>query len=263
MKDKYSFSFILVFLLVSMAWAGLARGENTPTPTPTPLANIQGVFWEFGDLILAGRDLKPDEKKYADIFTSWLNEHYGPVTEMHDTESIYTSELSEQIESKLAGVTMSLCVLEIGMRNLEWRLGGPNVSNCGGCSLRTGLLASFHYGADLQKILSVIRSHMAPGGLILMTNLYEYDECTKDRYEDWNEYPQIVRMYNNVAAMAAEVNGAKLVDLFTLMADHPSYMEPCSLFPNAAGHAAIAALLEKTVKESLPFPPKPKNPVKQ
>jgi len=246
-----------------MAWTGQARGENTPTPTPTPLATIQGVFWELGDQILAGRDLKPDDKKFADIFTSWLNEHYGPVTEMHYTESLYTSELSEQAESRLAGVTMSLCVLEIGMRNLYFRQGGPNVSICGGCSSRAGLLASFHYGAELQKILSVIRSHMVPGGLILMTNLYEYDECTKDHFEDWGDYPQVLRTYNQIAAMAAEVNGAKLVDLFTLMADHPSYMGPCSLYPDAAGHAAIAALLEKTVEEAIPFPPKQKDPVKK
>jgi hypothetical protein len=262
-KDKYTFSFILIFLLVSMAWAGQAWGENTPTPTPAPLTTIQGVFWELGDSILAGRDLKPDEKKYADIFTSWLNEHYGPVTEMHCTESNNTAELSEQTESRLAGVTMSLCVLEIGMRNLEYRVGGPNVSTCGGCSLRAGLWASFHYGAELQKILSVIRSHMIPGGLILMTNLYEVDECTKDHFEDWSEYPQIVQTYNHIAAMAAEVNSAKLVDLYTLMADHPSFLGSCSPYPNAAGHAAIAALLEKTLKEAIPFQPKQKSPVKK
>lgn len=264
MKDKYTFSLIPIIFLVSMAWTGQARGENLPIPTPAPLTTLQGVFWELGDSILAGRDLKPNDKKYADLFTEWLNEHYGPVTEMRSTDNdIDTLGLSEQIESKLAGVTMSLCVLEIGMRNLEYREGGPNVSTCGGCSLRAGLLASFHYGAELQKILSGIRSHMAPGGLILMTNLYEADECTRDHFEDWSEYPQIVQMYNHIAALAAEVNGAKLVDLFTLMGDHPSYMGPCSPFPNAAGHAALADLLEKTVKDAFPFPPKQNSPIKK
>jgi lysophospholipase L1-like esterase len=70
-------------------------------------------------------------------------------------------------------------------------------------------------------------------------------------------------MYNHIAALAAEVNGAKLVDLFTLMGDHPSYMGPCSPFPNAAGHAALADLLEKTVKDAFPFPPKQNSPIKK
>ena len=248
----------IICLLVSVGCLGQAWGKDVPTPTltPTPPTILQGDFWELGDYILTGRDLKPDQKKYADILTSWLNEHYGPVTEMHYTESNTTAELGDQIESRLAGVTMGLCVLEIGMRNLEFRVGGPNGSTCGGCSLRAGLLASFHYGADLQKILSVIRSHMVPGGLILMTNLYEVDECTRDHFEDWDDYPQVLQTYNHIAAMAAEVNGAKLVDLFTLMANNPSYQDSCGQFPNAAGHAAIADLLEKTVKESVAFPSK-------
>lgn len=94
-----------------------------------------------------------------------------------------------------------------------------------------------------------------------MTNLYEVDECTRDHFKDafaatpkeWSEYPQVLQIYNHITAMAAEANGAKLVDLYTLMASHPSYFDTCSQYPNAAGHAAIAELLEKTVEEAVAF----------
>lgn len=89
-----------------------------------------------------------------------------------------------------------------------------------------------------------------------MTNLYEVDECTRDHFEDWAEYPQLLKTYNRITAMAAEVNDARLVDLYNLVANNPAYFDSCSRYPNAAGHAAIAELFEKAVKAAGPFPQK-------
>jgi len=247
----------LLAMFLLLGCLGQAWSETKPdaTSVPAPSKSLQGACWYLGDSILDGRDLKPGQKKYADLLTAKLNERYGPVTETRYSECENTAELCDQVESRLAGVTMSLCVLEIGMKNLTYRLGGPNVSTCGGCSLQASLLSSFHFGAELQKILSVIQKHMAPGGLILMTNLYKVDDCFSDHYENWEKYPQVLQMYNQIAAMAAETNGVKLVDLYALMAKNPSYIDSCGQYPNAAGHAAIADLLEKSVSEALASPP--------
>ena len=251
-----------MLLLFLSGWAGQVFAEKTaaPTRTPIPPRTIQGVFFALGDSILDGQDMPGGGQKFLDLFTAWLNGHYGPVTEMHDSAGLDSTGLSGRVESSLAGVTMSLCLLEIGMRNLYIDgNGGPDESRCGGCSLPAGLSSAFHFGTDLQNILSAIRSHLAPGGVILMANLYEADDSNNSN-KDWKEYREILGDYNHIAAMAARVNGAKLIDLHALMAANPAYRDPGKLFPNSAGHAAIAALLEQAVEEAVPFPPGKKAP---
>lgn len=78
--------------------------------------------------------------------------------------------MSGQLEHWLPGEPIDICVLEIVWKGLESG-GGPGSSNCEGTSRVSAFSSTLHFSLGLQYILSVGRSHMAPGGKILMANL--------------------------------------------------------------------------------------------
>jgi hypothetical protein len=223
---------------------------------------IQGLLFGLGASILGGDNRTGGGEDFMELFRDWLNKHYGPVQESHNAaDGLDSTILSGTVENRLAGVTMNLCVLEIGMKNLE-SSGGPDSSNCGGASMVSAFSSALRFGEDLQYILPIIRSHLAPGGMILMTNLYEVDDYSEAIHPGWKDYHRVLRMYNDIMAMVAKANGAKLIDAHTVMASDPAYRDSLNMHPNSAGHSAIAVLLEKAVAEA-PLAPEGKTPAEK
>jgi len=218
--------------------------------TGCPPQTIQGLLFGAGDSILGGSDETGGGEDYMELFTDWLNKHYGPVQRQAEGAIAYDSSMmSGHIEFWLKNANVSIAVLGIGMNNLQ-NFGGPGTALTGGSSMSSALSSAFIYGEDIQDIISSIRERMPPGGILLITNLYRVQDYTAAKYPDWKEYERVIRIYNNILAMVAKANNAKIIDCFSIMASNPAFRDAHNMHPNSAGHSAIATLMEKAVVEA-------------
>jgi lysophospholipase L1-like esterase len=157
--------------------------------------------------------------------------------------------MSGHIEFWLKNTNVSICVLGIGMNNLQ-NSGGPGSARTGGSSPLSAFSSALIYGEDIQDIISSIQRHMPPGGILLITNLYRVQDYTDALYHDWKDYERVLGIYNDILAMVAKANNAKVIDLYSVMASNPAYRDAHNMHPNSAGHSAIAVQLEKAVVEA-------------
>jgi lysophospholipase L1-like esterase len=231
------------------------RSGSLPTSLPLYLTGcppqvIQGLLFGAGDSILGGVDETGDGENYMELFADWLNKHYGPVQRQTIGAVAFDSgKMSGHIEFWLQNTDVNICVLGIGMNNLQYS-DGPRSAGAGGSSSLSAFSSALIYGADLQYIISIIRSHMPRGGILLITNLYRVQEYTDALYPDWKDYDRVLRIYNDILAMVAKANNAKVIDLYSVMASNPAYRDLHNMHPNSAGHSAIAVQLEKAVVEA-------------
>jgi lysophospholipase L1-like esterase len=215
-----------------------------------PPQAIQGILFGDGDSILGGQEMTGGGKSYMELFADWLNQHYGPVQMQAVGAVAYDSSMmSGHIEFWLKNKEVNICVLGIGMNNLS-NPGGIGSSRAGGISLIPAFSSALIFGEDLQDLISSIRSHMPPGGIILIANLYRVQDFSDAVYHNWKDYDRVLSIYNNVLAMVAKANNAKVIDLYSVMASNPAYRDPINIHPNSAGHSAIAVQMEKAVVEA-------------
>jgi lysophospholipase L1-like esterase len=218
--------------------------------TGCPPQAIQGLLFGAGDSVLGGSDITDGGKDYMVLLMDWLNQHYGPVQgQAYGAIAFDSSMLSGHVEFWLQNKNVSICVLGIGMNNLT-NPGGPGSSRAGGTSLVSAFSSALIYGEDLQDLITVLRSHMPPGGILLITNLYRVQDIIDKVYGDWKDYDRVLRLYNDIVAMVAKANNAKVIDLYSIMASNPAYRYGPDMHPNSAGHSVIAVQMEKAVVEA-------------
>jgi lysophospholipase L1-like esterase len=190
---------------------------------------------------------------FFNLFTTWVKANYGTIGIYNQGVNARTStHLRDAISKELSGTTITVCVLEVGITNFYYK-GTQGPAYCGGDPYTVGVSKAFNYGDDLQDIVSVIKSHMAPNGVLMILNLYDLSDFFQVIYPEWKDYPEILDAYNKVIALVAKANGAKLIDVHTLFEKNPSFKstEVREAHPNDAGHAAIANLLECTLEDSV------------
>jgi lysophospholipase L1-like esterase len=218
--------------------------------TGCPPQEIQGLLFGAGDSILGGSDETGGGEDYMELFTDWLNKHYGPIQRQAIGAIAYDSSMmSGHVEFWLKNANVGIGVLGIGMNNLQ-NTGGPGSARTGGATPLSAFSSALIYGEDIQDIISSYREHMPPGGIILITNLYRVQDYTDAKYHDWKDYDRVIRIYNEILAMVAKVNNAKIIDCYSIMASNPAFRDAHNMHPNSAGHSAIAAQMEKAVVEA-------------
>jgi lysophospholipase L1-like esterase len=212
---------------------------------------IIGNLYGEGDSLIEGIGASSKSHCFLNLFSSWLNVNYGPVTAYNNGLSQMNSlQLRDFISTQLSGVTINICVLEIGLCNFV-QSGDVGSSNCGGVSLLVGYSNALNYGADLNKIVSVIKSHMVPDGILMIMNIYESDDFVNVIFPGWKDYPAILTAYNKVIALVANATGSRLIDINSLLAANPSFRDSVNMHPNNKGQAAIANLLECTLEDNM------------
>lgn len=219
--------------------------------TGCPPQAIQGLLFGAGDSVLGGCcDRTDGGKDYMDLFSDWLNRHYGPVQKQVLGALAYDSSmLNGYIEYCVKKQGMNICVLGIGMNNMAYS-GAPGSSRAGAANYPSAFSSALIFGRDVQDIVTTMRSHMPPGGILLITNLYITQDCIDDVFHDWKDYKRVVGMYNDILAMVAKANDAKIIDLYSIMASNPAFRDVRNMHPNSAGHSAIAVQMEKAVVEA-------------
>ncbi len=212
---------------------------------------IVGTVFGLGDSTMYGEGLggQTASRRFLTLFGDWLNANYGPVTVMNEgLPMLVTCQLEDALRDHLAaGITIQICVLEVGQGDFEQK-GSPQSSDCGGESLTDGLLSALVFGAQTQNAISQIKEHMAPGGTILIMNIYAFDDVMEAMYPKWKDYRDILAAYNDVLSLLAEANGAKLIDLYSLFEANSSYKQTLGVHASLSGHYAIAELLKKTIE---------------
>lgn len=209
---------------------------------------IVGDLYGIGDSITEGTGASGESTRFLTLFTSWLNANYGPVTYYNQGISGLNSDNeSTYIVTQLSGKNLVMCNLEIGSNDFEYR-GGPGSSNCGDISLSAAVTSSQIYETQLREIISEIKKHLAPGGVLTIMNFFQADGFIYFRFPDWKDYHAVLKLYNDVIAKVASENGAKLIDLYSLIAANPSFVGPTECHPNDAGQAAIAELLKRAIE---------------
>ena len=79
---------------------------------------IIGNLYGIGDSIPEGTGASSRKNRLLDLFTNWLNAHYGPVTLNNQGMSgVYSGEQNSNISNQLSGTRISVCVLETGPTN--------------------------------------------------------------------------------------------------------------------------------------------------
>ncbi|GEM_PF-2323740 len=216
---------------------------------------LSGNLIGIGDSIQEGVGASSIESSYFRRFGSWLAAQYGPVTAVNLAISGVNSKcVSVNIDVQMKGREVALCVLEGGAKNFE-NPGQPGISDCGGVSRAVGYTNALIYGNDMRHAIDVVKRHLLPGGMVLVMNNYENDEFIELVRPGWDDYPAILRAYNRALAKVAADTGVRLVDVYTLFKDHPSYRKMPDLHPSDAGHAAIAELLKECVEAPGPSAP--------
>jgi lysophospholipase L1-like esterase len=210
---------------------------------------ITGNLFGLGDSTMYGEGVPEPSLRFVDLFGSWLNANYGPVTVYNKALPGFTMDQMFDFCSRVfEGKTVNICVLEVGMTNFNYK-GSPERPFCGGESLLDGYSSALHYGDDLTNIILKIKSQMAPKGVLMVTNLYECDDHYDVVFPGWKDYHAILAAYNDVTAMVAKASGAKLIDVYSLLASNPSLRDSFNNHPNHAGHVAIAELLKTSMEK--------------
>jgi lysophospholipase L1-like esterase len=189
---------------------------------------------------------------YLTLFSAWLNDNYGPVTVYNKgrmaltTFKLYSEVLPQIIHPD---TKINICVLEVGESDFLDD-GVPGSSNCGGMPLTVGLSNALVYGTQMQDIISEIKKHMPPDGKLLIVNFYSLDDVIDIPHPNWKlrDYRAILKAYNDMTAILAKANGAKLIDIYSLFEANPSFKKSRNWHPTLAGHVAIAEQLKKAIE---------------
>lgn len=228
--------------------------------TGCPPQRIQGLLLGAGDSILGGADRTGGGDDYMELVTKWLNQHYGPVEKQAIGAVAYDSSMmSAHIEFWLGKKAPRICVIGIGMNNLA-NVGNPGSVRTGGAPVTSCFKSALIYGQDIQDIVSSMKSHMPPDGIILIANMYRTQDYADAIYPGWKDYDRALRLYNEILDLVAEANGAKVIDLYSIMASNAAFRDAHNMHPNSAGHAAIAVQIEKAIVEA-GMPPSTASPL--
>ena len=235
--------------------ASFQRSGSLPSGLPIyltgcPPQTIRGILFGAGDSVLGGCDRTGGGADYIELFRDWLNQHYGPVQmQAYGAVAFDSSMMSGHVEFWLKNTNASICVLGIGMTNMV-HTGVPGSASSGSASPSSAFSSALIYGQDIQDIVSTMRSHMPPGGIILIANLYRVRDFTDVAYHDWKDYERALGIYNDILELVAKANNAKIIDLYSVMASNPAFRDARNMHPNSAGHSAIAVEMEKAVVEA-------------
>jgi len=219
--------------------------------TGCPPQTFKGFLFGAGDSVMGGAEMTGGGKSYMELLNDWLNKHYGPIDRLaYGASSFDSSMMNGHIDFCFNNRTVALCVLGIGMNNLEYK-GGPGSSRAALATAPSAFLSALIYGQDLQNMITTMRSHMPPGGIVLIANLYEAKDFTEHHLGEWKEYEWTLKMYNDILAMVAKANNVRIIDLYSIMASNPAYRDPKNMHPNSAGHSAIAVEMQRAIVETL------------